>query len=281
MLEYSWTDITQAKEPLLKGVSLTIGVFDGLHMGHRALITRVVENPGRYTPVVVSFRENPLKILRPEAYSGDILTPAQKKARLEALGVGAVVLIDFSFNFSRISAKIFFELITAAFTIKEMVVGDNFRFGYKKSADIRVLEDFAAAAGIRLEIIRPVIFKERIVSSTRIREAISRGMFEEVGEMLGHDYVVQIPETGHEDRRGDAVVIDNSGFTQILPQSGTYMCVFNPHSQNECEGAVKISDTEILCKAKAEVPLKTFRFRATNIRLKEGVTDGTHKRQKE
>ncbi len=285
MKQYTWQDIERAKKPMLRNVSLTIGVFDGLHLGHRALIRRVVENSGGYLPLVITFRENPAKILHGDEYEGDILTATQKIRKLDALGVRAVALIDFSYDFSRISAKDFFNRITAAFGIKEMVVGYNFRFGHNKVGDIILLKSLTAGAGIGLEIVIPVLYKEQSVSSTRIREAIGRGMFDEVALMLGDTYTVQMPRTSYNTLQNGSVAIDRALFTQILPKSGRYLCEYNPGLHFNGRGVVEINDKEIICKADDSLKLKSLRFitsiagEGNEISSKEGVSDGTHKKQ--
>jgi riboflavin kinase/FMN adenylyltransferase len=287
MRQYTWQDIQEARTPVLRNVSLTIGVFDGLHLGHRALIRRVVENPGNYLPLVITFRENPAKILHGDEYRGDILTASRKIRKLEALGVRAVVLIDFSYDFSRISAKDFFNRITAAFGIKEMVVGYNFHFGHNQGGDIALLKSLTAGAGIGLEIVMPVRCKEQNVSSTRIREAISRGMFDEVVLMLGDTYTVLMPQASYNTLQNGSVVFNRAAFTQILPKSGRYLCEYNPGMHDNSRGVVEINDKEIICTADDGPRLKSLRFitsiaqEGNEISSKEGVSDGTHKKQEE
>ena len=89
--------------------AMTIGVFDGLHLGHRELISRIVRRWPN--PTVVTFRENPKKVISPESYQGDIFSLKQKLAAMESLGVSRVVLIDFSENFSRLKGWEFLNLL--------------------------------------------------------------------------------------------------------------------------------------------------------------------------
>jgi len=259
MKEILWQDAVDGKVKFLDDASVTIGVFDGLHTGHRALIRRIVHNPRHYLPVVVTFRENPAKILKAENYTGDILTEDQKMAKLAGLGVSAVVLIDFSYNFSRISAETFFSFLTTAFTIKEMVVGYNFHFGYAQSADINVLKNLTVNEHIALEVMQPVTYGKHIVSSTRIREAIYHGMFDKVKAMLGDEYVVQIPEKSILQRFDRSVFIKRDSIAQVLPKQGRYLCKYNP-SRNKRKCEVEIKDKELICKVEDDISLKSLCF---------------------
>jgi FAD synthase len=259
MKKILWQDVINGKKRISENVSVTIGVFDGLHSGHRALIKRTVHNPAHYLPLVVTFKENPAKILQNADFSGDILTESQKMAKLEGLGVSTVVLIDFSYNFSRISAETFFSSLTAAFPIKEMVVGYNFHFGYAQSADINVLKKLTDKKHIGLEVMQPVTYAKQIVSSTRIREAIYGGMFDKAEAMLEDGYVLQIPDKSITRREDDKVYVTRDLITQILPKPGRYLCTYNP-SQEKVKGEVKLEDKELICRVKDDIRLESLCF---------------------
>jgi riboflavin kinase/FMN adenylyltransferase len=259
MKEIAWQDVINGKQKIAQYSSVTIGVFDGLHRGHRVLIERIVHNPGHYLPLVVTFKQNPAKILHNANFPGDILTAGQKMTKLESLGVCTVVLIDFSHNFSRISAETFFSSLIEAFTIREMVVGYNFHFGYAQGADVNALKKWTEKKRIALEIMQPVTYAKRIVSSTRIREAIHYGMFDKAKAMLGDEYVLHIPVKSITRRADDKVYITRDLITQILPEQGRYLCTYNPSKEN-MEGEVKLGNKELICKVEDDIRLESLCF---------------------
>ncbi|MBN1799003.1 MAG: FAD synthetase family protein [Spirochaetales bacterium] len=259
MRKILWQEAINGKAKVLNDASVTIGVFDGLHSGHRVLIKRIVHNSHNYLPVVVTFKENPAKLLQGDKFSGDILTENQKMVKLAGMGVYAVVLIDFSYNFSRISAENFFNFLNAAFTIKEMVVGYNFHFGNAQSADSDVLKKLTTKEHIALEVLRPVTYRKQVVSSTRIREAIYHGLFDKVKAMLGDEYVVQIPGKSLVRRLDQIVFLKKDAITQVLPMQGRYLCTYNPMRENE-KGEVEIKDKELICKVEDDIHLESLCF---------------------
>jgi FAD synthase len=254
-----WSMVRRAKKSILNNVALTVGVFDGLHLGHQKLIFKVVNNRAHLQSVVVTFKDNPLKVLQTRKFSGDILTDTQKMAKLKALGVMTVVPIDFSYDFSRISAEDFFNSLATAFTIKEMVVGYNFHFGHGKKADIKVLGELTAKKQMSLEVIRPVTYKKQIISSTRIRKAIDEGNFAEARAMLGCEYIIQLPVKNNAPRNEGSILFKREEITQILPKKGRYWCLFNPLGQKR-EGEVEIKDKELICSVQEDIPITSLCF---------------------
>jgi len=130
--EIAWTNLDHdlAQTPS----ALTIGVFDGLHRGHQELIRRVVE-PNR-TSVVVTFQRHPTEVLLHDSIPGFIMSIRQKRRTLEGLGVDVSVLVDFTESFRRLSGRDFLTRLTESFTIRRLVVGHDFRCGYRLDTDI-------------------------------------------------------------------------------------------------------------------------------------------------
>ncbi|MDR1903315.1 MAG: adenylyltransferase/cytidyltransferase family protein, partial [Treponema sp.] len=113
--------------------AMTIGVFDGVHRGHQALIREVVER-GPF-PTVITFKQNPKSILNPQSYTGDIFSLRQKLECFEALGVERTILIDFSDNFSKLKGQEFIDILKKRGNLVFLIIGRNFRCGYKLDTD--------------------------------------------------------------------------------------------------------------------------------------------------
>jgi FAD synthase len=164
-------------------LALTIGVFDGVHLGHQALIQRICSVP--FLPAVITFRQNPLSILRPDAYTGDILTLEQKLQVLEAYGVQLTVLIDFSVKFSTIRGRDFIELLLGCRPVKLIALGRNFRCGQGLDTGADEIQKLARERGVDVWIAPPVMDGGLPVSSSRIRQDIAAGRVAEAERLLG------------------------------------------------------------------------------------------------
>ena len=164
-------------------LSLTIGVFDGVHLGHQALIKRICNSP--YIPAVVTFKQNPLKITRPDSFAGDIY-PLERKFRvLEESGVRLTVVIDFSEEFRKMSGRGFIDLLLGRRSVKLIALGLNFRCGCGLDTGVAEIRDLAEARGVETWVAGPVIDDGRPVSSSRIRESLSAGRIAEAERLLG------------------------------------------------------------------------------------------------
>ena len=103
----TWASVMDGTDPVSTHTSATIGVFDGLHLGHRALVSRVVARSPGLVPAAFTFTDNPKKTTRPNRFSGCLFSLDQKLAALEDAGIQLCVLIDFSGNFSKLAGSEF------------------------------------------------------------------------------------------------------------------------------------------------------------------------------
>ena len=179
-----WEDFTAGGVPAEKPLALTIGVFDGVHRGHRRLIERIVSAADALS-TVITFKQNPLRVLRPQSYAGDIFSLEQKLAAFETLGVKQTVLIDFSEQFSKLGGRDFIDLLVHRHSVRLFALGANFRCGYRLDAGVREIGAWTAPLGIETWVARPVMEGGLPVSSSRVRRAIAAGAFEEAALLLG------------------------------------------------------------------------------------------------
>jgi len=172
-------------------LALTVGVFDGLHLGHQALIRRICAE-GSCVPAAVTFRRNPMAKLRPEAFAGDIYSLERKLLLLEELGVRLAVLIDFSREFSNMNGRDFADLLLGSRPARLLALGRDFRCGRGLDAGAAELEGFARARGVEAWIAPPVTDGGRPVSSSRIRQALAAGRIAEAERLLGRPYGLEL-----------------------------------------------------------------------------------------
>ncbi|GHV77067.1 hypothetical protein AGMMS49942_18880 [Spirochaetia bacterium] len=220
------------------GSAITIGVFDGIHRGHQALLERVLSSD--LYPVVISFIRSPKFVLRPETAEGDIMGVDQKLRLFEQMGVGLTVMIDFSERFSKLSGKEFIDLLQDRGSLRYLVIGSNFRCGYRHSTDAALIQAMNLAAGIPTKVVPPVMAGGERVSSSRVRAAISAGGLVEAAALLGRR--VEIDFTGLSATPGPGgVYFDLAAKNRIMPPPGRYPVVLFQDSPVGIETEVSIN----------------------------------------
>ncbi|MBS1963910.1 MAG: bifunctional riboflavin kinase/FAD synthetase [Bdellovibrionales bacterium] len=166
---------------------LTIGNFDGIHLGHRKILAAVIEESKRTggPACLYTFRPHPQEVLRPGT-TVKLLTHYDEKVRLlESLGLDVVVEEPFSQEFFTLSAREFFEkVIVRGFKAVSLFVGHDFAFGKGREGNLDLLRELCAEKGIRLTVVPPEEFGGEIVSSTRIRAALLAGRVAEAAKLM-------------------------------------------------------------------------------------------------
>jgi riboflavin kinase / FMN adenylyltransferase len=222
MIVVKWDELLTRTPPLDGPVCLTVGVFDGLHLGHRRLIEGITAGPPGALPLVITFRDSPALRLMPGSFPGFILSYPQKLDRLASLGVGAVAAIDFSEELSNLSGKAFIGLLRENLTIQKIVVGKNFRFGKNRSSGTGDLREMLSDSGIEIEVTEPVSWGGGMVSSSRIRAALGRAEFADVRSMLASDYAIDLEGVAAERVDAESVRIRRVDMSQVVPPEGEY-----------------------------------------------------------
>ena len=174
---------SEVKEP----TSIAIGSFDGLHEGHRTLIKSVV-NEYKYTPTIASFWPHPREILYKETRLRLDL-PEEKLPLLESLGIKQLVLIPFDINLSRLAPEDFIKTILLdQLKAKSISVGENFKFGYKRSGDINTIQRIISKTDTALNIVPILQDKEGRVSSSRVRQLLKNSDLSNAERLLKRPY---------------------------------------------------------------------------------------------
>jgi riboflavin kinase/FMN adenylyltransferase len=166
---------------------LTIGAFDGLHRGHQALITTVVER-ARETDrlaALITFHPHPAMALAPERAPRYLTTPGEKVALLENLGVDLVVLLPFDRELADMPAREFMEKASRHLRVRELWVGADFALGRNREGDVSRLRELGAELGYEVTIFQTVLVEGRQVSSSRIRSLLLEGRIAEATTLLG------------------------------------------------------------------------------------------------
>ena len=180
-----------------EGAFIALGTFDGLHIGHKAVITSEKNEYER--KIALMFREHPQVTLKGE-HPGRLLTPRKEKELLDSWGVEAEY-IDFN-EVSSLSPEEFIDaVLIEKFNVRSLACGFNYRFGKGAQGDVNTLRALCAAREIKLMVVDEVDYMGGPVSSTRIRNALSQGDMKSANDMLGRFYSYDF-EVRHGDERG-------------------------------------------------------------------------------
>ncbi len=185
----SISELSKLRGPLF----LAIGVFDGMHLGHQAVISTSAEHARSVngTPVVVTFDPHPEKVLRPQA-APHLLTATQHKIGLiRDLGVGHLLIIAFDKQFAATEPEDFVQqLVKHSKPLREICVGHEWAFGKNRRGNLELLKKLGARFDFGVVGIPPVTVNGEIVSSTTIRQAVEAGDLRKAAAMLGREYTI-------------------------------------------------------------------------------------------
>ena len=170
--------------------AVTLGVFDGVHRGHLQLIEALKERAqlSRLRSVVVTFRNHPLSVLRPDFEPSYLSTVERRIALLEATGVDEVAAVDFTSETAAVTAADFVKLMCERLGMKALVVGPDFALGRGRQGDISYLRDTGRQAGFRLDVVDTLAQDGHRIDSTTIRRALSAGDVTGAARLLGRNY---------------------------------------------------------------------------------------------
>jgi riboflavin kinase/FMN adenylyltransferase len=170
---------------------VTIGNFDGVHLGHQAILEKTVADARARngTALVLSFDPHPSRILAPERAPRLLTTLNQKLALLEAAGVDLVLITPFTLEFSRLSPQAFIEqIIHLRLKAAAVCTGANFRFGHRQAGDVALLVEQGKQLGFEVHLVEPVTIRGQVASSSVIRRMVSEGDVRAAPGLLGRPY---------------------------------------------------------------------------------------------
>jgi riboflavin kinase/FMN adenylyltransferase len=221
---HSIVELDSLRGPLF----LAIGVFDGVHLGHQAVISTATSHAHSAdgTPLVVTFDPHPVKVLRPH-HAPHLLTATQHKiALIRDLGVEHLLVINFDKKFAAISPEKFVgELLAHSRPLREICVGHEWSFGKDRSGNLDLLKSLGAQFDFNVVGIAPVMASGEVVSSTAIRQAVEKGDFPKAAEMLGREYTI-LGTVTRGDNLGKKIgfpTANLSAHSEQFPPNGVYL----------------------------------------------------------
>ena len=211
---------------------VTLGNFDGIHLGHRALIEGAVRDARAWSvpAVVLTFEPHPVKVFTPERAPKMILAHKDKMQMLQALGVDAVVVQHFDLSFAKITAEEFVRrFLVERLRAAKIWVGRDFRFGRGRKGRAEDLERWGGENGFSVAMVEPILVDGARVSSSRARELIEAGKVDAVMALLGRYHFVSGRVVAGR-RRGRDLGFPTANIaarTELIPLDGIYATVFH------------------------------------------------------
>ncbi len=208
--------------------AITIGNFDGVHSGHRQIMRRVasIAREHGWKPAVMTFDPHPTKLVAPARAPRLLTTPEQRARLVEELGIGEILILPFTPEIAKLTPEEFVrEILACKLNARAVLVGDNFRFGNRAAGDAKTLVDLGRKYGFDVEITGTITWRNRIISSSEIRQLIEGGDVARVCRMLGRPYALEGAVVRGEGIGSKQTVPTLNLETQaeVLPKIGVYI----------------------------------------------------------
>jgi riboflavin kinase/FMN adenylyltransferase len=208
---------------------LTIGSFDGVHIGHQALLRKLIEGAHQQqaSAVVMTFHPHPAVVLRGRNDPFYLTGQDEKRALLESLGVDGCISIEFNLTVASYTAEYFLHLVYSQMRLERLMVGQGFALGRGRTGDTVMLDKLGRTLGYIVDVIPPVMLDSLIVSSSQIRQFIEQSNLANAQRFLGRPYSVS-GIISHGDGRGRGLGFPTANIAtsklRLLPGNGVYAC---------------------------------------------------------
>lgn len=178
---------------LIDKTYIALGSFDGLHLGHMSLINKTLElaKLNSAKSMVFTFKNHPLTVINEEMAPRLIISNDVKSRLLQNIGIDILNFAEFNIKFMKISAEDFIYNIIKYYNAKGIVVGFNYRFGYKNLGDVELLYNLSKKLNFEVHVVKPVKIDEEIISSSKIRHLISEGDITKANYFLDRPFMLE------------------------------------------------------------------------------------------
>ena len=210
------------------GTVITVGTFDGVHLGHQRVLEEIAERArvaGRRS-VLVTFEPHPMEIVNPQAAPPRLTVGAERHEILAQSELDAVAFIEFDRVLSKLSPEEFVKRLVARFNVKELVIGYDHGFGKGRAGNVDLLRVLGKQLGFAVDVVAEVDFDSRPVSSTRVRREVAGGDLESARHLLGRHYSMVarvVPGKGRGRHLGYRTInLEVESSRKLLPPNGIY-----------------------------------------------------------
>lgn len=206
---------------------IALGSFDGIHKGHMSLIDKLISLSEKHNckSVVYTFKNHPREIIKKNNKINLLMDNATKKRILQNKKIDLVYFQEFNDEFMKLSPEQFIKFLKNKFYVKGIVVGFNYRFGYKNMGDTKLLKELSNKYDYELIVMPPCLYEDRIISSTAIRKKLLDGKVELANKMLGRPYMLE-GKVVHGRQIGRTIGFPTANLEynkkSLLPKEGVY-----------------------------------------------------------
>lgn len=207
---------------------LTIGNYDGMHIGHQKILSMVTKGAGEIkgTSMVITFDPHPMKVLAPEKNMKLLTTPGEKERLIESMGIDVLLYVKFTKEFSRMLPEDFIaNILVGKIKVKEIIVGTNYTFGKNKKGTVDLLRRWGEKYGFSVRAVRNTEVHGQVVSSSSIRSLLQKGAVCEVSKFLGRVYSIEGTVIKGKGRGQKILHVPTANITtpvEIAPKEGVY-----------------------------------------------------------
>ncbi len=226
-------DLETIKTPF-KSAVITIGNFDGVHIGHQALFHEVIERADSLdgTAIAMTFDPHPIRVISKNGHPPLITLVEQKMELIEKAGIDVLICIPFTMDFAALSARHFVEdILVKRIGMKVIIVGQDYTFGNRREGNVDLLMQYADELGFEVTVadwIQSSRIGNNRISSTAIRKLVINGQMKRAGKMLGRNYQIRGTVTRGRDRGGKLLGVPTANislYDELCPRVGVYAVI--------------------------------------------------------
>ena len=250
-----------------RGCVLSIGNFDGIHLGHSAVLSRLLVEAKRLQvpATVLTFEPQPAELFAGDNAPARLSRLRDKFVQLDKLGLERLLCISFTHKFANLSAQDFIEeLLIKQLDVKFLVVGDDFHFGYQRKGDFKLLKEAGKKYGFEVVDTQSLMQQKQRISSTRIRDLLALGELQQAAQLLGRKYSIT-GRVGHGQKLGRTIGVPTANLLlkrRVSPVSGVFAVSILGIDEKVYQGVANIGQRPTVQGVRQQLEVHIFDFNA-------------------